>query len=480
MLGDAPIHETRSQRHGRALVNYSVKYHPMDDVTRPKRAQRITGSRSLSAPGSQGEESSSEDEPELSSGEGTDSDGSNSSDESDTATARLPDPRATRHSARPEAHKQVNYSKAHHPQDHSLPGFQHRAKRRKRSQQHSKPSKKARTVDKVTLSSDKAIDSDSDDAGPPAAEDTAPVASSPRKRLKTLGRAYGNPRRTSDDHVALESRRRITPSLPQEESSINRADVIVQGLHAVAAGHQHLKDSQQPHLDYSSVTYGSQTTRMLGNEMLEMLNSVDTPTESASDPATDGSGEDPPSLSVDATITTSPRVDISKALITPSSASTQKAPVKASTQAAGPCLLIERPYLTPQAGLVSKTQLLSTTSRLPLEADVSDYKAASSSTDQAALLTKELPQRKATNHPDEESVRAANESSQEHATGDSDVTQRPSRTSSHTHSLSHTPISTQIASRQVSRDTLPDDGFGSTSFFDEAIVGTQTASQRAQ
>jgi hypothetical protein len=57
----ATQHVTRSTRNGRSDVNYSQKYHPMDEVTRPKRAQRITGSRSMSA----AQETSDEEDLEL-------------------------------------------------------------------------------------------------------------------------------------------------------------------------------------------------------------------------------------------------------------------------------------------------------------------------------------------------------------------------------------------------------------------------------
>ncbi|KAI7476410.1 hypothetical protein KC351_g9464 [Hortaea werneckii] len=125
-----PPRSTRAARSGRQQVNYDMKYHPMDEVTRPKRAaKRTPASRQPKTPvkidvGTSDASSnidldllSGEDESEL------------ESDNKENELARKPDPRATRHSARSEARKAVNYSRKHHPQDHGLPGFQRRAKR---------------------------------------------------------------------------------------------------------------------------------------------------------------------------------------------------------------------------------------------------------------------------------------------------------------------------------------------------------------
>ncbi|KAI7562802.1 hypothetical protein KC319_g10516 [Hortaea werneckii] len=121
---------TRAARSGRKQVNYDMKYHPMDEVTRPKRAaKRAPASCSpktnikIDLESSDGSSDidldllSGEDESEL------------ESDNKENEMVRKPDPRATRHSARSEAQKAVNYSRKHHPQDHGLPGFQRRAKR---------------------------------------------------------------------------------------------------------------------------------------------------------------------------------------------------------------------------------------------------------------------------------------------------------------------------------------------------------------
>ncbi|RMY73787.1 hypothetical protein D0863_03655 [Hortaea werneckii] len=125
-----PPRSTRAARSGRKQVNYDMKYHPMDEVTRPKRVAKRTPAScppktniKIDLESSDGSSDidldllSGEDESEL------------ESDNKENEPFRKPDPRATRHSARSEAQKAVNYSRKHHPQDHGLPGFQRRAKR---------------------------------------------------------------------------------------------------------------------------------------------------------------------------------------------------------------------------------------------------------------------------------------------------------------------------------------------------------------
>lgn len=214
-------HVTRASRNGRVPVNYSAKYHPMDDVLRPKRAALITDSRSLSTSASRGNgddnETSDESEPELLSDDESENESGES--EADVPATRKPDPRATRHSTRSETQKLVNYSRAHHPQDHALPGFQHLAKRGRRRSS-ATYGKKTTPDEEIVVSSDEEINDNCED------NETQVKASSksspPRKRLKTLGR------------VAVA---RIPPSLPRDESS-NPVDAIIQGRHfAPPEGH---------------------------------------------------------------------------------------------------------------------------------------------------------------------------------------------------------------------------------------------------
>ncbi|KAI7163033.1 hypothetical protein KC349_g1570 [Hortaea werneckii] len=125
-----PPRNTRATRSGRQKVNYDMKYHPMDEVTRPKRAaKRIPAScppkTSIKIDLETSDASSNVDLDFPSGDDESELEGKNS----DKELVRKPDPRATRHSARSEARKAVNYSRKHHPQDHVLPGFQRRAKR---------------------------------------------------------------------------------------------------------------------------------------------------------------------------------------------------------------------------------------------------------------------------------------------------------------------------------------------------------------
>ncbi|OQO09475.1 hypothetical protein B0A48_04875 [Cryoendolithus antarcticus] len=123
---DEPSNLRSSLREGRnTAAIYSAKYHPMDDVTRPKRAERITG-RCAKAD-STDDDDSNESEPEL----GNDDDSDVTMDDDDRgmrigATQHNPDPAATRHSKRSEARKAVIYNAKCHPQDYALPGFRTR------------------------------------------------------------------------------------------------------------------------------------------------------------------------------------------------------------------------------------------------------------------------------------------------------------------------------------------------------------------
>lgn len=260
-------HGTRASRNGRAQVNYSAKWHPMDDTLRPKRAARITGSRSLYASMSCDREGEGEDEttdggddPELLSDDDTEPDQS----DTDTPTSRLPDPRATRHSTRPEAQKVVNYSKAHHPQDHALPGFQHLAKRGKRSLASSSKRRNAnRENDAIEISSATVGDSSEDDTHS-GLEEIEVRSSPPRKRLKTLGRGERTPGA------------RPKSSLPRDESS-NRVDAIIRACHFAP-----LDDEGMGSLQGS----GTEIIRDIGSYMAGVLDNVEDSTESRSRPAT--------------------------------------------------------------------------------------------------------------------------------------------------------------------------------------------------
>ncbi|KAK3070320.1 hypothetical protein LTR53_010671 [Teratosphaeriaceae sp. CCFEE 6253] len=106
---------------------YDLKYHPMDRVTRPKAAATR---RSGSLPWSVKFEVEGETSEESAPSEPRDSDfGSEEDADAPAATQRLPDPKASRHSARSGAQTSVNYDMKIHPQDYGVSGFKRNAKR---------------------------------------------------------------------------------------------------------------------------------------------------------------------------------------------------------------------------------------------------------------------------------------------------------------------------------------------------------------
>lgn len=181
-------HSTRASRYGKAAANYDMKYHPMDEVTRPKRtANRRSGSRSVSTSFKREAEPGTSDETEPSLAK--DSDATDEEDyevESDSgapvAVQRAPDPRSSRHSVRAEAQKVVNYSRKHHPQDYGVPGFS-----RKTTQSRREPaglvSVSKRLFDHKRTGDDRDGD-DGDDDDEPQEQDKSP--SRPRKMLRSL------------------------------------------------------------------------------------------------------------------------------------------------------------------------------------------------------------------------------------------------------------------------------------------------------
>lgn len=204
-------HGTRQSLYGKSEANYDMKvsrdvlwvvcnaeyrqFHPMDVVTRPKRAAMRGFTMAL--PGDNAET----DEESLHSSAlvGDESGDEESSDEEDVPAPRVPDPNATRHPGRVAALNTVNYSRKHHPQDHSLPGYQHKARKlknlKKRFDQTASPAPKPgrRPHSPIVL-----INGDTDD-GTASDEDVEvemdvnqgtkrlrPQNSSPRKKLRML------------------------------------------------------------------------------------------------------------------------------------------------------------------------------------------------------------------------------------------------------------------------------------------------------
>ena len=112
----------------------------MDYVTRPntqRTQQRLSGSRSLSAPTVHASNSETEEEglPSSTKSNGEESetiDDHGEDEDEDPATKEL-DLRASRRTERKRAQKFSNYSTKHQPQDGGIPGYQHKAKEASRT-----------------------------------------------------------------------------------------------------------------------------------------------------------------------------------------------------------------------------------------------------------------------------------------------------------------------------------------------------------
>jgi hypothetical protein len=483
---EPPRHATRSTRNGRAEVNYSQKYHPMDEVTRPKRAQRITGGRHRASFA----ETSDEDELELSSGEGTDADEPSETSRKGTPTTRMPDPGAVRHSARTEAKKPVNYSKNFHPQDYAIPGFRGSAKRKRGSVSSAKSQKRRRGSDSspaklnkaakkqaaqdspIVLSSEKTSDSDSDDDEPPANQPSNAASPSPSHADNPVAAdSYGaDAQSPKNNHV---------PPLPRHESSINVADAIVQGRfisRKQAATQQ--SDPDLPTNDVATTNFDNASTKEIGDAMIAILAGVATPNTANLNMA------GPDHTSPIEPIFAQPSATMPTALISPRSMETSnKSCSPPKTQ-----LAIKRPYMATQPlpfgngdhvhkpnqsepvdepTLKASAVLVQSTTNSDPGEEPSDSEETSPGEKQPDTFSD--ASRQAMRDASEDAARTARVMQTTH--------QLSSRTLSQGHSTSKNGnAGTSCASRQISRDTLPDDP--DSSHFDEAMEGTQTLSQR--
>jgi hypothetical protein len=496
-----PRHATRSTRNGRADVNYSQKYHPMDEVTRPRRAARITGSR----PPISFADTSDEEEPELLSGESTDDD--ESSEGFDTPATRMPDPRAVRHSSRAEAQKRVNYSKSYHPQDWAIMGFRRSAKRKRRSLSSDKSSKKSKKqatrASPIALSSDKSSESDSDDKDeddePPNNQPPADAAS-PSRSQPEIPDAY----RVGGDGVDEQSlKRNSPPPLPCGETSSVSVDAIIQGSYIIRKGRSSQaaiaqSDPDEPDIDGPEINFANASTREIGDAMGALMDGVATPN------ATNSHSTSSDNATPDVPIVLQPPITMPTALVTPASMVT---PDKACTQV-GTRFGINRPYLATQPkpstqpnpsnndeDLLKPDQArTSSNDRYLQKADQAkrldqpsfqvstalvDYPSSSDDDEEPAENREMSPEELQHDHSSNASRQAMRDAS-EHAARTARAKEVASQLSSGILSQHHATSNSSDAgtanvSRQVSRDTLPDDH--SPSFFEEAMAGTQTRSQ---
>ena len=213
------VHETRGSRYGRTSANYNMKYHPMDEVTRPKRAAKVrSGSRSSSATAERDGDGSDVSEPSLRDDSRSDGLSDAATIESDGETSlparRKRDPLATRQSARASAQKAVDYNTKHHPQDYGLPGYRKRAKSPD-GYKHTQVSQKAtqqRQGRAHTESMVVASDTGSDEE-PCSAPEPAKLAR-PHKPLKSLG---SKEQLRSEQSKTTKARRRARVSADQRK-----------------------------------------------------------------------------------------------------------------------------------------------------------------------------------------------------------------------------------------------------------------------
>ena len=496
-----PRHATRSTRNGRADVNYSQKYHPMDEVTRPRRAARITGSR----PPTSFADTSDEEEPELSSGESSDAD--EPGEGLNTPATRAPDPRAVRHSSRAEAQKQVNYSKAHHPQDWAIEGFRRSAKRKRRSVSTDKPRKKNKKQDTpaspIALSSDKTSDSDSEDDD----DDDKPSGNQPRTDAaspsKSRSRSPDGYRVDGDDIDAQSPKGNSPPALPRGESSFNRADAIIQGSYISSERHNsqaatERSDASEPASDGPETNFDNKSTAEIGNAMSALMNSVTTPNVTTSH--TTSSDHATP----DVPIIAQPLAKMLTALVTPAS---MVMPNKVCTQV-GTQMATNRAYVAvqPKSSTQPNPSNIDEDILKPYQARVSSgdeelqqldharplgqssFKVStalvqySSSSDAGEEPTRNLDmpleeqQHEEFSDASRQAMREASEHAARTARAKEVASQLSSGILSQRHDTSNSSDSgTANVSRQVSRDTLPDQP--GSSFFEEAMAGAQTHSQ---
>lgn len=498
-----PRHATRSTRNGRADVNYSAKYHPMDEVTRPKRAARITGSR----PPTSFADTSDEEEPELSDGESSDDE--EPSEGSDTPTTRAPDPRAVRHSSRAEAQKQVNYSKAHHPQDWAIEGFRRSAKRKRRSLSSDKPQKKpkkqATPASPIALSSDKTSDSDSDD------EDDEPPANHPQTDPPSPSRSQAespNAYRVNSEDVGAQSpKRNSVPPLPRDETSFNRADAIIQGSFISSKRHSSQAATEQPDcgkqaIDGPETNFEKKSTAEIGDAMSALMDGVATP--NATNSHSTSSGHATPDVPVIA----QPPATMPTALVTPAS---MAAPNTVCTQAKSQ-RAINRQYMATQPNpshndedfrkpdqarpflsdedLQKPDQTRSSNKNEDIQnpklTESLDQPSFKVSTASVRSTTSSDPGDRDTS-PEEQQDGGFIDASRQAMRDASEQAARTARAKDVTHQLSSGILSqthtsqrngdsgSSSVSRQVSRDTLPDQP--GSSFFEEAMAGAHTHSQ---
>jgi hypothetical protein len=420
----------------------------------------------------------------------------------------MPDPRAVRHSSRAEAQKQVNYSKAHHPQDWAI-GYRRSAKRKRRSPSSNKPSKESKKhatpASPIALSSDKTSDSDSDDedeGDEPPTNQPPTEAASPSRSQSEIPDAY---RVGSDGADAQSPKRNRPPPLPRNETSFNRADAIIQGSYIHRERHSsqaptEKSDPDEPNNDDPEINFANASTRDIGDAMGALMDGVATPN------ATNSHSTSSDNATPNVPIIAQHPVTMPTALVTPASMVT---PDKACTQV-GTRFGINRPYIATQPqpstqpnpsnideDLLKRNQARASSNDRHLQrvdqvkcpdqpsfkvlTALVDYSSSSDDDDDeeptgSRDISPEEPQHDDSTEASRQAMRDASEHAARTARAKEVASQLSSGILSQHHAASKSSdAGTTNVSRQVSRDTLPDDH--SPSFFEEAMAGTQTRSQ---
>jgi hypothetical protein len=486
MATHMPQHETRASRHGKAPVNYSAKWHPMDEVMRPKRARALaSGSTSRRRAND-----SDDGEPEPFSG-GDTSDEDDEDETPDTSFEREPDTKATRRSARPEALKPVNYSKTHHPQDHLLPGYRNKAKRRRRSTSATQPRKRKASSGTVVLSSQTIADSDGDSSDADegnadeddcmqlqAAEPATTTTSSPREQPEHQSARKNRampPDVAEDSHHILDA----VPSLLRGESSFGP---VVQGLlHQIDGSALDSQQSSQA-VNHSRNRFdddmAGQSTEALIAGATAFIPIVEDPAAITSDQvASEHVQEGAPVPGEHSDLRVSRHATVRTSLLTPSSA------MDKSTQAGSLGLTIARPYSTPQVEPSVKCQPSS--SSQSKDAEVSELDVPPSDDDRQDVPVRPQERSDTLNdqdHPNQTRRHGSSDAVSRHGVPRTEQAARGfSDLSSRADLASHDPgdrmIAMSPASRQASRETNPEDVLRGESFFYEATSSSQISSK---
>lgn len=481
MPADTPQHETRASRHGKTPVNYSAKWHPMDEVMHPKRARRLAGgSGSRRRAGGDSDDS----EPEPFSGGGTD-DQDDADDMPDTPFERVPDAGATRRSARSEARKPVNYSKAHHPQDHLLPGYRNRAKRQRRSTSVTQPRKRKASSETVVLSSQTIADSEDDgsdanDSDCIQLQSTDPATTttlSPREQVEeqSVRENRDMPTDVADDlHHILKA----VPGLSRGESSFDPTEATIGLLHELdGTAFDSQQSSQAVDQNASDDGMVNPSTKALMSGVTAILASVEIPAAQGSEQSASKGVQGAPVPDRHSALRVSHHAKDTTSLPTPSSAMDKAA------QAGSLSLSIVRPYSTPRVEPSAKCQ--PSLSQQSKDAEVSGLEVQSneSKSENEPVKSQERSDTfTSEDDPSQTEKHGSSDAAPQHRVARTGQTTRESSDSSPRASLtSHDPsdhvTALGPASRQASRDTQPDKLLKFESHFDAAISTSQSPSR---